>query len=473
MSLTVNEITMAANSAAETIARQRMMLAGSNINTKHTRLYAEFGWIDHPVFEQFYQLYRRNPVARAIISKLNKGTFQTMPQVIEGDIEDSDDERSDNELAADDFLKTWWPKIQDGDRRNLVGKYSALILSIRDAKKMDQPVTGALNEFSIFRIRPVWEDQLEPIEWNQDEASEDYGDVSMYAFTEYSSVADKTNFAKPTRLVNIHPDRVIIINEGVEDYTLESGESMLEAALNSLMDIEKVSGGSAEGFYKNAARQLAINFDKDTNFDDMMRMYGANPSDPESNKLFREAFNERARELNIGADSIMMGKAMDTKVLSVAPADPEPTVKMLERHAISVSGLPYRSVIGNETGERASTEDNVEKNNVLMARQTGHVNPILTELLERMMRFGVLPMFDFSFKWPSLNEAKDVEKLELMEKAIKVGVESTKAYAEPIIKPNEIRAFGPDSIRELDEFTDEQMMRREDSDDDIDDQEEE
>jgi len=467
MSLTVNEITMAANSAAETIARQRMMLAGSNINTKHTRLYAEFGWIDHPVFEQFYQLYRRNPVARAIISKLNKGTFQTMPQVIEGDIEDSDDERSDNELAADDFLKTLWPKIQDGDKRNLVGKYSALILSIRDAKKMDQPVTGALNEFSIFRIRPVWEDQLEPIEWNQDETSENYGDVTMYSFTEYSSVADKTNLAKPTRLVNIHPDRVIIINEGVEDYTLESGESMLEAALNSLMDIEKVSGSAAEGLRKNASRQLAIDFDKDTDFGQMMAVYGVNQSDPDAANLFREKFNERMAVLNTGVDGAIIGKGMKTDILSVAPADPEPTVKMLERHSIAPSGMPYRSVIGNETGERASTEDNVEKNNVFMARQTGHVNSILTNLLSRMMRFGVLPMFDFSFKWPNLNEAKDVEKLELMEKAIKVGVESTKAYAEPIIKPNEIRALGPDSIRELDEFTDEQMQAREDADDDI------
>ena len=468
MSLTVNEITLAANSAAEGIARQRMLLAGgSNINTKHTRLYQEFGWIDNPQFKDFYLLYKRNPVARAIISKLNKGTFQTMPRVIEGEVEEDDDERSGNEIAADNFLKGWWSKIQDGDKRNLVGRYSALILSLSDGKKMYEPVTSSLTEASVFRIRPVWEDQLEPVEWDSNEDSQNYGDVTMYLFREYSSTADKTNFAKPTRLVNIHPDRVIIINEGVEDYTLESGESLIEASLNSLMDIEKVSGSAAEGLRKNASRQLAIDFDKDTDFGQMMAVYGVNQSDPDAANLFREKFNERMAELNTGVDGAIIGKGMKTDILSVAPADPEPTVKMLERHSIAPSGMPYRSVIGNETGERASTEDNVEKNNVFMARQTGHLNPILTDLLSRMMRFGVLPMFKFSFKWPNLNEAKDSEKLDLMDKAVKVAVESTKAYMEPIIKPNEIRGFGPETVKPLDEFTDKKMQSREDADDDV------
>lgn len=467
MSLTTNQIIEAANSAADiSLSRQRLVY-GANINTKHTKLYAEFGWIECPEFSDYLRLYKRNPVAHAIISKLNAGTWQSKPEVIEGEVEDADKERSANEIAADKLIKQWWGKFKDGDRRNMVGRYAGLILMLRDGQTYDQPVTTELMPESIERIIPVWEDQLEPTEWNTDEKSPEYGDVTMY---HYSGFASDNMTTKPTQVIAVHPDRVIIINEGVEDYCLESGEPMMEAPINALMDWEKVLGGASEGFYKNAARQLSVNFEKETNLDDIMSAYGIKASDPEKSKLFREKFNERMNAVNRGADAAMIGKGMKTEVLSVTPADPETTNKVLAQAACASTGMPYRVVMGNETGERASTEDNKGANLVYMERQENHANAILTEFLNRMMRFGILNTFEFSFKWPDLNEPTNADKLDNFSKLMTAIKQSVEAYGEPVIKPNEAREIG--GFPALDEFNQDQERPNPDNDDKLDDEEE-
>ncbi|MDH8281630.1 DUF1073 domain-containing protein, partial [Klebsiella pneumoniae] len=76
---------------------------------------------------------------------------------------------------------------------------------------------------------------------------------------------------RPSRIINVHPDRVIILAEGSDDGSMTSGRSMLEEGFNKLLDLEKVSGGGAEGFLKNASRQLNFNFSSKTNFAQLAR----------------------------------------------------------------------------------------------------------------------------------------------------------------------------------------------------------
>jgi len=62
----------------------------------------------------------------------------------------------------------------------------------------------------------------------------------------------------------VHPSRVVLFCEGSEDDNVLSGIPLLEAGYNKGLDLEKVSGGGAEGFLKNASRQIAVEFSKDT-----------------------------------------------------------------------------------------------------------------------------------------------------------------------------------------------------------------
>lgn len=42
------------------------------------------------------------------------------------------------------FMKKWWPKVKDADRRNMVGRYSALLLQIKDNRSWNEEVDTAL-----------------------------------------------------------------------------------------------------------------------------------------------------------------------------------------------------------------------------------------------------------------------------------------------------------------------------------------
>lgn len=45
-------------------------------------------------------------------------------------------------------------------------------------------MVGRLQERALVRLVPVWEAQLDPVSYNEDQNSENYGAVSMYSFTE-------------------------------------------------------------------------------------------------------------------------------------------------------------------------------------------------------------------------------------------------------------------------------------------------
>jgi hypothetical protein len=60
------------------------------------------------------------------------------------------------------------------------------------------------------------------------------------------------------------------------------------------VSLEKVEGGSGESFLKNAARQLALSFDKEIDFGSLASMYGVSVDE------LQDKFNDAAREMNRG-----------------------------------------------------------------------------------------------------------------------------------------------------------------------------
>ncbi|ENQ9603502.1 TPA: DUF1073 domain-containing protein, partial [Enterobacter hormaechei subsp. steigerwaltii] len=168
-------------------------------------------------------------------------------------------------------------------------------------------MVGRLQERALVRLIPVWEAQLDPVSYNEDQNSEDYGAVSMYSFTEIPVQQQRSG--QPGRIINVHPDRVIILAEGSDDGRLDSGESLLEEGFNKLMDLEKVSGGAAEGFLKNASRQLNFNFSAKTSFAQLARALGV------SEAQLSEGMDDQVRRLNDSTDSAVIMQEGDTSVL--------------------------------------------------------------------------------------------------------------------------------------------------------------
>ncbi|MDV3385321.1 hypothetical protein NX009_25610 [Klebsiella pneumoniae] len=121
------------------------------------------------------------------------GCWEDYPEVYEGDQTKDATQQTDWDKRVNKLLKRCWKQIKGADKRNLVGRYSALLIQVKDNRPWSEPVdkamVGRLQERALVRLVPVWEAQLDPVSYNEDQNSENYGAVSMYSFTEILGAA--------------------------------------------------------------------------------------------------------------------------------------------------------------------------------------------------------------------------------------------------------------------------------------------
>lgn len=409
-------------------------------NTKRKTLYREFGYPEVLGFDDFYRAYKRNAVARAAVRRVIDNCWQDNPEIFEGE-EKEDGAKKDSawDKRVNKLFKKLWKQIKGADRRNFVGNCSALLIQLKDGGKWHAPVNTttvrSLQEKALVRLIPVWEAQLDVSQWNNDPDSDTFGMPKMYQFTEMPVGSES---GRPGRIIDVHPDRVFILAEGADDDGMD-GESMLEAGFNKLLDIEKISGGSAEGFLKNASRQLNFNFSAKTNFSQLARALGVSESE------LSDAMDEQTRRLNNNTDSAVMMQEGDASVLSVAAADPEPTWRTALNEFCATIPIPVKILIGMQTGERASTEDMKDWAKTGNARRAGFLADVVEGIVRWFIRLEIIPApaeEEITIHWSDLLAPGDAEKIEAMSKMADVADKTQRAFSRSAISENEVREAG-------------------------------
>src|ERR1044072_8250617 len=112
--------------------------------------------------------------------------------------------------------------------------------------------------------------------------------------------------------MQVHWSRTIHISEFLDDNDV-IGVPRLLPIFNNLKDLEKVVGGSAETFWLNANRGLALWADKEANLSE---------ADIATMKKQAEEFEHQLRRSLVGA-------GMTAQVLGSDPPDPKPNVETL------------------------------------------------------------------------------------------------------------------------------------------------
>ena len=442
MSEQQGEVSFLVNALADAIGRQRMLYAGQPGNTKRTKLWDEFGYPDSLDFDRYYRAYERNAVAYAAVHKLLESCWMDNPTIIDGEEAKEATKTTDWEKAVTKLMKKHWPKIKDADRRNLVGRYSALLIQFRDGREWNQPVdravVGRLKDKAIVKLIPAWESQVKPGNFDTDTLSETYGQPVSYNFNE-QPVGDDGTYG-PVRGVTVHPERIIILCEGAEDDNILSGVPFLRAGYNKLLDLEKVSGGSAEGFLKNASRQLGIAFDSNTNMDAIGKM-----AKEAGYKDLGEALNDKVSKMNRGTDAALVMQAGTPSVLSVAPADPKPTWEVTANEFAASIQCPFTIQFGQQTGRLASDEDKTDWAKRCNGRRWGFQSSVVEKVLERFWTVGVIDppsSGEITLAWSDLLAPSEKEKIANMQAMATVARDTQQAYGTPAVDENEIRAVG-------------------------------
>ena len=415
----MNPMQMIVNAAR----RLETLFPGYFQQAKHNH-YADFGWPVNLTFSQLHAMYHRNGLARAGVDKTILKTWQDNPQLWETE------KPSETALEADIRQRfadlRIWQAMAAADRRALVGGYSGLILRFRDSKPFDAPVDrvpGGLE--GLAEVIPAWGGigaQLEVAEWVTDTASADYGKPKLFRFNEAAVGAEQNQ----VRQFMLHPDRVLIWSE---DGTVHA-RSALEPGYNDLLDAEKVKGAGGEGFWKTARGSLALEADKDLDMNAMARAMGVQPSE------IADKMNEQVEDFQKGFDKMIALQGMTAKTLPINLPSPEHFFGIAVQSFAASINIPTKILIGNQTGERASTEDARDWAQANNARRTNEIRPLIGELIQRLERVGILPERDWHLHWSDLTEASQAEKIE---RAAKMADINQKQRDEPAFLADEIR----------------------------------
>lgn len=384
--------------------------------------YKDFGWPEDVQFSQFRRMYQRNALAGAVIDKTIAKTWETVPKIWETDKPlNTEAERK----IEKQFRKIGaWRALMTADQRSMVGAYAGVILYFADDQPLREPAGRMSDITQLVGMQPFWQDQLRPTRYVEDERSADYGMPAMYAYSEVSKAG-----SKKTRNIDIHPSRVVIFSD---DGTLDC-ESFLQRPFNDLIDAEKIKGAGAEGLWKNSRGAPIIEAPDGLTPQAVAKMMGTEPD-----KLM-DKMNDQLDQFQGGFDKGLMLGGMTAKPMSLTLTNPEPFFNIAAQNVAAHAIMAIRILIGNQTGERASTEDSREWNKTCSRRRENRIIPILQNMLNRFADLGLIPAIDWYIGWDDLTEATAGEKIDRAAKLAEINAKTPAGDDAP---------FTPDEIRE-------------------------
>lgn len=367
------------------------MLRTMGLDNKRPDAWSEYGYKEKLCFQDFYNLYTRHGVAAGVVDRIAEKVFQTAPWVIQGPKEAEKKpttawETTFQTLAEDTDL--WW-YLKEAYAMRMVGAWAGLILKFANGKEgetLGDPVAGSP---VLEDLVPVWRGQLQP-------ATRDaLGNVTMWNYTPTGFDATDLENSPP---VQLHPDRLYIVG----DY--KRGRSMLEPGFNAFVDMEKVTGGAGEGYLKNAARQLHINYESDAE--------PTKPGQPEDQVA--EELNQQAKALNTRSDLVIATQGATVAPLVAALPDPEKPFTVSLQVAMASFRTAARLVVGSQTGERASVEDIRDFNERCQGDREGEVAREIRGLVRHLERVkAVKPAGRITVMWDDLAEPTATDRADL------------------------------------------------------------
>lgn len=420
--------TIAVNETDLIRARESMLGMFGALDAKRPTSWQQFGYPDTVSFAQLLAAYRRGGPGQGAVHRLLDKCWQERPRIKTAGRED--ETPWETKVAGLFKERRLWAKLRDLDRRNMVGRYAALIYRVADNLPLREPLQRAVR---LVDVVPLYEDQIRVTDWHSDEAAENYGQPAMFQYRTRPVQGADTQ-GRPETWIDVHPSRVQILAEGsVGD--MFDGVPLLEAGFNSLIDLEKITGGSAESYLKNSARTMVFQYEKDA------QLQSIGPADGQSGKTVRQVHEEQAKALNRNIDAAIVMKGGTANTLQTQIADPESPWGVAACTFAASVRIPFTILFGQQTGRLASDEDRADFVERCKSRQTNELTPMLEEFVRRMQAAGVIEPGEFDVEWPPLDAPGEVDKMGLLGKATAAMHQAFTAGVQGLFEPNELRAI--------------------------------
>lgn len=416
--------TIVANSYDIQMARYELAQSLGALDAKRPAAWQQYGYPTDITFKHMLAAYERGGAAHGAVHRLLDKCWQELPRIKRPD----SDQETPWEQRVNAVMKSVsaWAKLRDFDRRNMIGRYAALIYRVADGKALREPLDRAAR---LADLVPIYEDQLRVTQWDSDTTSPTYGQPLMFQY-QSRRVQTGDNQGQPIEWADVHPSRVQILAEGsVGD--MFDGVPLLRAGFNALVDLEKISGGSAESYLKNSARTLVFQYDKDT----AVQAIGENGE----TTSVRQAHEEQARSLNRNQDASIVMQGGTASTLQTTTHDPKPSFEVAANLFSASVRLPFSILFGQQTGRLASDEDKADFAVRAKSRQANELTPMLEQFVRRMQAAGIIEAGEFEIEWPPLDAPGDKDKLEILKAMTAAMREAFGAGVQGLFEVDELR----------------------------------
>lgn len=374
-------------------------------------LYDALGYDEDLGLEDYRAKYERGGIAKRLVEIYPKDTWKDPPTVVDQGSESATAfEKQANRLIRK-TLNHYWRRV---DIAAGLGEYAVLFLGFKDGQPLAEPVQedsvsspDALANIEIFPQSDVegWTLGKNSDTDAADPSHERYSKPVTYELDFADVDADETAAEDDTDIRDVHWQRVIHVpTEDLLETDLK-GIPRLKPLYNRLEDLEKVIGSAAEAFWTTAQPKIIGNVAD-----------GYADLDAEDLSSTKDDLEKLVHDLQ----KYMLTSGMEFEVLDGDTPDPSGAADSIVQQIASTAGVPKNKLLGNEMGERSTTQDRRNWFDNVGSRQQNYAGPLVVrESIDHLIGLGILPEpadDDYGIEWESLFEMTDEERADLESK---------------------------------------------------------
>ena len=222
--ITVNEVDLIR-------ARESRESLMHSIDAKRPTAWRVYGYPESLTFEHYLTAYTRTGAGQGAIHRLRDHCWADGIRIKSPS---SDDESTWEKTVSAQLKKIRaWAKLRDFDRRQMIGRFAALIYRVRDGKRLSEPMERARE---LVDIVPVDESQIKVVQWDSDPASDRYMQPMVWQYRARSPSSTNTQ-GQPDEWQDVHWTRVQVFAEGVAGPNFFEGRPLLGPGFNALVDM--------------------------------------------------------------------------------------------------------------------------------------------------------------------------------------------------------------------------------------------
>jgi hypothetical protein len=191
------------------------------------------------------------------------------------------------------------------------------------------------------------------------------------------------------------------------------------------MDLRKISGSGGEGFYQNT-RSAPVITTKDG--------FKA-PSDKEGKAALEKEIDDFLGKWQ----KKFVSQGLEFNYPNIKLDNPKEFADISWSNISAGSKLPSDEIRGTQTGVLAGDKNSKSTLRRMNSRRENFLNELVTDVIDWMILYRVLPASTFEIVWDDLLSSSDDEKLTLGDKMASINEKSFRAGLSAVFSEDEIR----------------------------------